>query len=246
MTKMQTPSIEIDNLAIGYGKTIVVQGLYAKVLDRQLVCLVGENGAGKSTFLKTIAGFQKPLSGNLRLQGRDVSTVPHGERSRLLSVVLTQKPEVQNITVRELVGLGRSPYTGFWGSLSEADKAIVDAAIGMVGLSLLCGQTVSTLSDGERQKAMIARALAQQTPIILLDEPTAFLDYPSKVEMMRLLHCMATDMRKTILLSTHDLELAFRFADTLFYIGGGSLREISKAELSDYMANVVQRAGEGT
>ena len=86
MTKMQTPSIEIDNLAIGYGKTIVAQGLYAKVLDRQLVCLVGENGAGKSTFLKTIAGFQKPLSGNLRLQGRDVSTVPHGERSRLLSV----------------------------------------------------------------------------------------------------------------------------------------------------------------
>ena len=246
MTKMLNPSIEIDNLAIGYGKTIVAQGLYAKVLDRQLVCLVGENGAGKSTFLKTIAGFQKPLSGNLRLQGRDVSMVPHGERSRLLSVVLTQKPEVQNITVRELVGLGRSPYTGFWGSLSEADKAIVDAAIGMVGLSLLCGQTVSTLSDGERQKAMIARALAQQTPIILLDEPTAFLDYPSKVEMMRLLHCMATDMRKTILLSTHDLELASRFADILFYIGGGSLREISKADLSDYMANVVQRAGEGT
>ena len=246
MTKMQTPSIEIDNLAIGYGKTIVAQGLCAKVLDRQLVCLVGENGAGKSTFLKTIAGFQKPLSGTLCLQGRDVSTVPHGERSRLLSVVLTQKPEVQNITVRELVGLGRSPYTGFWGSLSETDKAIVDAAIGMVGLSQLCGQTVSTLSDGERQKAMIARALAQQTPVILLDEPTAFLDYPSKVEMMRLLHCMATDMRKTILLSTHDLELASRFADTLFYIGGGSLREISKAELSDYMANVVERAGEGT
>ncbi|SFG64154.1 ABC transporter ATP-binding protein [Prevotella sp. KH2C16] len=237
--------IAIHDMAIGYGRKVVARGLHVSVPAGRLACLVGENGVGKSTLLKTIAGFQKPLSGKLYLQGREAAGLTHEDHSRLLSVVLTQKPEVQNITVRELVGLGRSPYTGFWGSLTDADKAIVDEAIQLVGISQLGGRTVSTLSDGERQKAMIARAMAQQTPIILLDEPTAFLDYPGKVEMMRLLRRMATEMHKVVLLSTHDLELALQFADTLFYIGDGSLREISKAELSDYIVNITQGSGKG-
>lgn len=232
-------------MAIGYGKKVVAQNLYARMPAGRLACLVGENGMGKTTLLKTIAGFQRPLSGKLYLQGREAAGLTRKDHSRLLSIVLTQKPEVQNITVRELVGLGRSPYTGFWGSLSDADKAVVDEAIEMAGIARLGGRTVSTLSDGERQKAMIARALAQQTPILLLDEPTAFLDYPSKVDMMRLLRRMSAEMGKTILLSTHDLELASQFADTLFYIGADGLREISRSELSDYIANIAQCAVEG-
>ena len=136
----------------------------------------------------------------------------------MISVVLTEKCDIRNMTSVELIGLGRSPYTGFWGTLSKEDKEVVDHAINLVGISHLAHRMVHTLSDGERQKVMIAKALAQQTPVILLDEPTAFLDYPSKVEMMRLLHSLARTEGKTIFLSTHDLELALRTSDTVWLI----------------------------
>ncbi|MBQ8949482.1 MAG: ABC transporter ATP-binding protein, partial [Prevotella sp.] len=147
---------------------------------------------------------------------RDISTYTDKELSRMIGVVLTEKPDVRNMTVRELVSLGRSPYTGFWGTYSKEDLCVVDEAIDMVGIGDLSRRLVHTLSDGERQKVMIAKALAQQTPVIFLDEPTAFLDYPSKVEVLQLLRSISREAEKTIFLSTHDVELALQLADTLW------------------------------
>lgn len=136
-------------------------------------------------------------------------------------MVLTEKPDISNMTVRELVALGRSPYTGFWGTYSTDDLEIVDRAIAMTGIEELSGRMTDTLSDGERQKTMIAKAIAQQTPIIILDEPTAFLDFPSKVDTMRLLHRVSRETGKTIFMSTHDLELALQISDTVWLMERG-------------------------
>ena len=136
-----------------------------------------------------------------------------------IGVVLTERPSIKGMRVREMVAMGRSPYTGFWGGLKAEDEKAVDEAIAQVGIHNLERRQVDTLSDGERQKVMIAKALAQQTPIIFLDEPTAFLDFPSKVEMLLLLRRLAREMQKTVFLSTHDIELALQTADRLWLMG---------------------------
>lgn len=158
----------------------------------------------------------KPLSGNIWIQGRRLSDYRDKELATVIGVVLTEKCQLRNMTVTELVGMGRSPYTGFWGTLSKKDRRIVEDAIALVRIEDLKERMVHTLSDGERQKVMIAKALAQETPVIFLDEPTAFLDYPSKVEILHLLHRLSREMNKTIFLSTHDLELALQIADQLW------------------------------
>ena len=174
------------------------------------------NGVGKSTLLRTLSAFQPKLSGEIRIQGKEIGSYTDKQLSKVISVVLTEKCDIRNMTSVELIGLGRSPYTGFWGTLSKEDKEVVDHAINLVGISHLAHRMVHTLSDGERQKVMIAKALAQETPVIFLDEPTAFLDFPSKVEMMQLLHQLSRQTDKTIFLSTHDLELALQIADKIW------------------------------
>lgn len=144
---------------------------------------------------------------------------------------MTQKPDVQNLTIEEIIGLGRSPYTGFFGRLRAEDRKVVDDAIATMGIEKLRGRMIQTLSDGERQKVMIAKALAQETPVILLDEPTAFLDFPSKAETFQSLQRMAHERDKLILLSTHDLELAVRFADSLLEVKKGTLQTVSASEV---------------
>ena len=171
---------------------------------------------GKSTLLRTLSAFQPKIKGNVFIEGREISDYSDKKLSKLIGVVLTEKPDVRNMRVRELVSLGRSPYTGFWGTYSKEDLRIVDEAISLVGIDSLSGRMVHTLSDGERQKVMIAKALAQQTPVIYLDEPTAFLDYPSKVEVLQLLRRISKEAEKTIFLSTHDVELALQLADTVW------------------------------
>ena len=161
--------------------------------------------------------------------------------ARQISIVLTQKPDVQNLTVEEIVGLGRSPYTGFFGKLHANDQQIVDESITAVGIEKLKNRMIQTLSDGERQKVMIAKALTQQTPIIFLDEPTAFLDFSSKVETFQLLQRMAHEMGKLVLLSTHDLELAVRFSDTLLQVNGDGLRTVSSEEVTHQMQMIINK-----
>lgn len=217
--------INIDNLSIGYrvkgGNKTVAEGLTVSLPEGRLTCLIGYNGAGKSTLLRTLAGFQPKLGGNIYIGGREISDYSGRELSRTVSVVLTSKPDVMNMTVREIVALGRTPYTGYWGTLGDEDRRIVDDSMRQVGIDRLAERMSGTLSDGERQKMMIAKALAQQTPLIILDEPTAFLDYPSKVETMLLLVRLCRETGKTIFMSTHDLELALQTADMLWLMTPG-------------------------
>lgn len=215
--------IELKELTIGYAQKnntkVVASGINATLHSGRLTCLIGANGIGKSTLLRTLSAFQPPLSGEIFIDNESpipLSALTDKQLSRLIGVVLTEKPDVQNMTVFELVGLGRSPYTGFWGRLNEDDKEVVKESLRLVGIESLQDRLIQTLSDGERQKTMIAKALAQQTPVIYLDEPTAFLDYPSKVEMLTLLRHLARETGKTIFLSTHDMELALQIADELW------------------------------
>lgn len=215
-------TVETRDLTTGYrkqsGNRIVTGHINASLRSGELTCLLGPNGAGKSTLLKTLSGFLPPVSGSVEVCGRPLREYPDRQLARVLSVVLTERPILDNMTVAELVTLGRSPYTGFWGCGNNEDKTIVNEALELVGISRMAKRLVTTLSDGERQKTMIAKALAQATPIIFLDEPTAFLDYPSKVEMMRLLHNIAHTHDKTIFLSTHDLDLALQLADKIWLV----------------------------
>ena len=262
---MNNETIQLRNLSIGYamshGVRTVAEGINGAIRSGELTCLLGPNGVGKSTLLRTLSAFQPAIRGEVlftvyslsscvpavasgkaertddytigrgsgglaskssvnckpsTVNYKEISSLSDKELSRLIGVVLTEKPDVRNMSVRELVSMGRSPYTGFWGTYSKEDLRIVDEAIGMVGIGDLARRSVHTLSDGERQKVMIAKALAQQTPVIFLDEPTAFLDYPSKVEMLQLLRRISREAEKTVFLSTHDVELALQLADTLW------------------------------
>jgi len=236
-------TVRLTNLTIGYQTkqhtTVVAEHLNAAIKSGELTCLLGRNGIGKSTLLRTLSAFQPPLAGEILLRNSetseysDISEYSDKQLSRLIGVVLTEKPDVRNMTIEELVGMGRSPYTGFWGTLSKDDKCIVDEAIGLVGIESLGGRYVHTLSDGERQKVMIAKALAQQTPLIYLDEPTAFLDFPSKVEVMQLLHRLAREQQKTIFLSTHDVELSLQIADCIWLMETGLLSVGTPRQLAD-------------
>lgn len=223
--EMKKGGVELHDLTIGYrtkqGVRTVASGMTAMVQQGELTCLIGPNGVGKSTLLRTLSAFQQPLSGSITVNGRELSTFSDRRLSRTVGVVLTEKPDVRNMTVRELVGMGRAPYTGFWGALSREDETIVDDSIHMVGIDTLRERLVDTLSDGERQKVMVAKSLAQQTPVIFLDEPTAFLDFPSKVELMQLLRRLAHERQKTVFMSTHDLELALQVADIVWLMERG-------------------------
>lgn len=263
MNMQNQATLILDRVSIGYasgrGRRVVVDDIDTSLFAGELTCLIGSNGVGKSTLLRTLAGFQPVLGGGILLldsndfsSSRSVSSsssefsssekmsspsyrslrscTPR-ELARKIGVVLTGKPDVAAMRVEEMLAIGRSPYTNFWGSLSPSDQAAVEDALAMVGIAQLRHRQFHTLSDGEKQKVMIAKALVQQTDIVLLDEPTAFLDYPSKVEVMQLLRRFAHELSKTILLSTHDLELVLQVADKLWLLdGGGETAGIQGAE----------------
>jgi iron complex transport system ATP-binding protein len=212
------------NLSIGYkGKNnsdnILHSNLNLKLLPGEFTCLLGPNGSGKSTLMKTFAGFHKSLNGTIYLDNTEIQNFREKDLARLISVVLTDKTNVGNMTIFELVSMGRHPYTGFFGNLTQSDLKKVYESIEAVGLRNMKHKRVNEVSDGESQKAMIAKALSQETPIILLDEPTAYLDLPSRIEIMQLLHTLSSETQKAILLSTHDLEQALRFADKIWLLG---------------------------
>ena len=234
--------ITLSHLSVGYKiGHAVVSDINLTLQSGKLASLIGANGVGKSTLLKTLTGFLPKLEGSLLLDGKDISEFSQRALARQISIVLTQKPDVQNLTVEEIIGLGRSPYTGFFGKLHANDQQIVDESITAVGIEKLKNRMIQTLSDGERQKVMIAKALAQQTPVIFLDEPTAFLDFSSKVETFQLLQRMAHEMGKLVLLSTHDLELAVRFSDTLLQVNGDGLRTVSNEEVTHQMQMIINK-----
>ena len=231
----QSMRLQLQAVSAGYSErrqpTKVVVPPFTESLDAgQLVCLIGPNGAGKSTLLRTLAGIQKPLSGQVLLNGQDVHHMSASDRAKHISVVLTQKMEVGLFTGYGLVAMGRHPYTAWSGQLSESDHAVVMRSIEMVGAEKLADQSINTMSDGERQKIMIARALAQEPDLLILDEPTAFLDLPRRVETLVLLRDLAREVGCSIVLSIHDLDLALRLADRIWLLPQGAPIQVGMPE----------------
>jgi iron complex transport system ATP-binding protein len=224
-----------ENLAIGYGvqqrpRRIVARQLKLNLYAGELVCLLGPNGAGKSTLLRTLCGMLPPLQGQIRLLGEDLRQLHPLDIARQLSVVLTEQTDAGALSVYALVALGRYPYTDWSGRLTAIDEARVRQAIHAVGATALAQRPVNELSDGERQKVMIARALAQEPRVLLLDEPTAFLDLPRRVEIIGILGRLARETGQAVLLSTHDLDLALRSADKLWLLPQGGPLKIGVPE----------------
>ncbi len=223
MPDNQRTIIETHALTIGYKSTrgqprVVAENINVSLLPGELVCLIGPNGAGKSTLMRTIAGMQPPLSGIVLLMGDNVALLPPSDLAKRLAIVLTERVEIGMLSAYGLVGLGRHPYTDWSGRLSAYDEDMIRWALESVGAVDLAHRNVHELSDGERQKVMIARALAQEPALILLDEPTAFLDLPRRVEILQVLRGLARSSGRAILLSTHDLDLALRSADRIWLL----------------------------
>ncbi len=222
MHTAQSPILTTHNLTVGYRKgkqsTAILSGLNLSVATGTVVALLGRNGAGKSTLLRAITGAEKPIDGRVVIGGRDTATMSSREMSRKVGLVSTERIAAGGLTVIELVELGRQPHTGFTGRLAASDREAVAKAIASVGMEHMADRYMAELSDGERQKVMIARAIAQETPLIVLDEPTAFLDVASRIRTMQMLHTLARTQGKAVLLSSHDVQQSLLLADALWVI----------------------------
>lgn len=226
--------LQARNLVIGYGTRRIAGPLDTDIQAGQLVCLLGPNGAGKSTLLRTLTGLQHPLEGKVEVAGEfDITHASPAQLAKKISLVLTDSVRNTQMTVYALIALGRYPYSNWLGLLSDADRALIAAAIEATGVGELTTRKVSSLSDGECQKVMLARALAQDTPLLILDEPTAHLDLPSRIQLMQLLHRLAGQTGKGILVSTHELDLALQVADEVWLLqkNTGELRKGAPEDL---------------
>lgn len=211
--------IELLNLTIANDPNrILLQNKSIHLEKGTLTALMGRNGSGKSTLLRVMAGLQKPVSGKVMIDGVDVCRAPAKQLSSLIAVITTENPRIENLTCRQLVAYGRAPHTGLLGRLSAEDEQIVDESLQLVGMQEFAQRKINHISDGERRRITLARALAQQTPVILLDEPTSFLDIPGRFEIAGLLARLCHDRQKTIVYSTHELAPAQEYADKILEI----------------------------
>jgi iron complex transport system ATP-binding protein len=229
------PVLLTNDLAIGYREkhkaaNVLVDDINLAIYPGDFVCLIGPNGCGKSTLLRTLAGIQKPLSGNIKIDGKELAECGRDELSKKTSIVLTENFGVVNTSVQSIVSLGRSPYNNWLGTMSIEDLAVINNVLEATGLTQFKEKNLQELSDGILQKVMIARALAQDTPLILLDEPTAFLDAPSKLEIIHMLRALARQFNKSIILSSHDLDLVLQSADKVVLVTKNRKIEIDTPE----------------
>lgn len=212
--------LQLIDVSIGYaaGKNpkIIQQNLNLSSQEGELVALIGKNGCGKSTLLRSMSCLQPILGGHILINGNNLVEMKPKERARIISIVLTDRQSAAAFTVKELISIGRDPYTGWLGSLSDTDENFIAQAIEMTNLQGFENRNIHELSDGERQRVFIARALAQNTPIILLDEPTSHLDLPNRISILLLLQKLARETGKTIFISTHELETALQIADKIW------------------------------
>ena len=213
--------LELQQLLIGYTaskKTVkpLMPAISVSLDKGELVALTGPNGAGMTTLFRVVSSNLKPLQGQVFIDGKDITDLSARKKAGLLSIVLTDRVGENFMKVYDVVASGRYPYTGLWARLSQEDKKIISRSLELTGAAILSDRLMQSLSDGERQKVMIAKALAQDTPLILLDEPSAFLDYPSKIALIQLLKKLASDFNKTILFSSHDLDMIMRQVDKLW------------------------------
>ncbi|MCQ2345209.1 MAG: ABC transporter ATP-binding protein [Paludibacteraceae bacterium] len=223
----------VSHLDIGYPGHRVQHDLRLSASEGMLIGLIGQNGCGKSTLLRTLSGLQPALGGEIAIRQKSLDSLDENERARTMALVLTEKLSLEATTVTEVVAMGRYPYTSVLGKLTGNDRLIVRQALEKVGLADLASRPYNSLSDGEKQRVLIAKALAQQTPLILLDEPTAHLDLPSRIQTMLLLRELAHDEHKCVIISTHELELALKTADTLWLMTADGVEVGEPAEIKD-------------
>ena len=209
-------SLSLSNLSIGYGTRVVQHDLNLNAEEGSLICLIGTNGCGKSTLLRTLAGLQPSLQGSIRLGDTELTTIGEKERSRKISVVLTDRLSADRTTVYDIVAMGRYPYTSLLGQLTDEDRRIIGEALVKTQMQDKQHRFFNELSDGEKQRTLIAKALTQQTPLILLDEPTAHLDLPNRIKTLLMLRQLAHDSGKIVIISTHELSLALQTSDYIW------------------------------
>ena len=219
-----TPYFVIEDLTIGYHKVPVIRDISVKVQKGEIIALIGPNGAGKSTLLKTIARDLEPIRGKIFLEGRDMQTITYRELSKKLAVILTERIKVELTTCRDVVATGRYPYTGRLGVLRGEDQRIVDEAMETVHALELAERDFNAISDGQRQRVLLARAIAQQPEMILLDEPTSFLDVRHKLDLLTILTRMARKKNITVIMSLHEIDLAEKVADRILTVKGDTVR----------------------
>lgn len=223
--------IRFQSLSLGYGSRILIDSLSATVKRGELTALVGRNGTGKSTLLRAITGLGERIGGDILLGDKSIDSLSTAELATMVAFVTTDKVRIANLRCRDVVALGRAPYTNWIGRMQEQDEEIVMRSMELVGMSDYADKTMDRMSDGECQRIMIARALAQQTPIILLDEPTAFLDMPNRYELCTLLQRLAHEEQKCILFSTHELDIALALCDSIALISPPQLHLLPTEEM---------------
>ena len=223
--------IRFQSLSLGYGSRILIDNLSATVKRGELTALVGRNGTGKSTLLRAITGLGERKGGDILLGDKPIDSLSTAELATMVAFVTTDKVRIANLRCRDVVALGRAPYTNWIGRMQEQDEEIVMRSMELVGMSDYADKTMDRMSDGECQRIMIARALAQQTPIILLDEPTAFLDMPNRYELCTLLQRLAHEEQKCILFSTHELDIALALCDSIALISPPQLHLLPTEEM---------------
>lgn len=227
--------IEFQNLSIGNRRPLV-RNQNLNIAAGTLTALVGRNGCGKSTLLRVMAGTQKPIEGKVIIDSDEVTRLTPADLATKVAVITTEPVKVNRLTCRELVAMGRAPHTGIFGRLSDADNRIIDKSLAMTGMSDFANRYVAEVSDGESRRIMLARALAQDAPVILLDEPTSFLDVPGRFEIGLLLHDLTRSSGKTIVYSTHELEPAMRFADSLLFMNAKGLTLLPPEQMRNLSA----------
>ena len=228
-----TKVLDTQNLSVGYEKNTVVSNINLTVRTGEIFSIIGKNGCGKSTLIRTVSGLQKKLDGKAEIMGKDVSRYKPSELAKTVSVVLTERIPDSLATGFDIVSAGRIPYTGIFGGLSQSDKQIINDAVELTGTQHIVGKKFDLMSDGERQKILIARAMVQQPKLIILDEPTSHLDISHKLEVMRILQRLAKENHIAVLMSLHDIFLALKFSDKIAVINSGEVTAVCGADKID-------------
>jgi iron complex transport system ATP-binding protein len=229
--------LRTEDLHIGYKDKAILPPINVSLKEGNLIALIGPNGAGKSTLFKTLTAHIKPIKGSIKLFGKELTDYSSKEKARLIGLVLTERPDDMFLKVYDVVASGRCPYTDFFGKIGKEDENVIQESLDIVGINKLKDRYFNTLSDGEKQKVMIAKTLAQNTPIIFMDEPTAFIDYPSKIELFSLMKMLTKERNKTIIFSSHDLELLLRYTDDIWLISKG--KQLISAKKDDLIGNEI-------
>lgn len=226
----QAPTLSTEGLSVGYGRTAVVDGIRIRVEAGEILCLIGPNGAGKSTILKTLIRQLQPMGGTVLLENTPLPDMKERELARKSAAVLTGRIAPELMTCEEVVAMGRYPYTGMLGILSDADREKVDETIRIVGMEEIRKKDFDRISDGQRQRVMLARALCQEPKLLVMDEPTSFLDIRNKLEFLSILRRLVRERKLAVVMSLHELDLAQKFCDRIVCIGDGKVRAVGTPE----------------